>query len=116
VFGDVYHDHIILIAHQKTIHLLNASLVPVVETSEFPTDSKEFPYDVRAQSRLRAEEKIDKKCLRDNKWAPGLGGRIALDPGLAVDEHINAVDMGLNGEMIVAVGTKGSMWIWMKDR
>ena len=115
VFGDVYHDHIVLVAHQKTIHLLNASLMPAVETSEFAADPEEFPYDVAGQSRLRAEENFDKKWLRDNKWVRGLGWRIALDPGLAVDEHINAIDMGLSGEMIVAVGTKGSIWIWMKD-
>jgi hypothetical protein len=115
VFGDVYHDHIVLVAHQKTIHLLNASLVPPVETSEFPADPEEFPDEVTTQARLRAEGKTDKKWLRDNKWVRGLGWRIALGPGLAIDEHINAVDMGLNGDMIVAVGTKGSMWIWMKD-
>ena len=115
MFGDLYHDHIALIAHQKTIHLLNASLVPAVETSEFPTDPEEFPHDVTAQARHRTEENIDNKWLRDNKWVRGLGWRIALDPRLAVDEHINAVDMGLNGEMIMAVGTKGSIWTWMKD-
>lgn len=114
VFGDVYHDHIILVAHQKTIHLLNTSLVHGVETSEFPTDPEQFP-DVMAQSRLRAEEKIDKKCLQGHNWVRGLGWRIDLDPSFALDEHITAVDMGLNGEMIAAVGTKGSMWIWMKD-
>jgi hypothetical protein len=115
VFGDVHHDHVVLVAHQKTIHLLNASLVPAVKMSEFPTDPEEFPCDVSTQSRLRAEEKFDKEWLRDNKWVRGLGWRIALDPRFAVDEDINAVDMGLNGEMIVAVGTKGSTWIWMKD-
>ena len=115
VFGDMYHDHIVLVTHQKTIHLLNTSLMPVVETSEFPDDSKEFPSGVMAQSRLRAEEKINKKCLQGNKWVRGLGWRINLDRKFAVDEHINAVDMGLNGEMIVAVGTRGSMWVWMKD-
>lgn len=115
VFGDMYHDHIVLVTHRKTIHLLNTSLMPAVETSEFPNDHEVFPSDVMAQSRLRAEEKMNKKCLRGNNWVRGLGWRINLDPKFAVDEHINAVDMGLNGEMIVAVGTKGSMWVWTKD-
>ena len=118
VFGDMYHDHIVLVTHQKTIHLLNTSLMPAVETSGFPNDpesSNEFPSNIMAQSRLRAEEKINKICLQDNNWVRGLGWRINLDPKFAVDEHINAVDMGLSGEMIVAVGTRGSMWVWMKD-
>jgi hypothetical protein len=92
--------------------------MPAAETSEFPNNpesSNEFPSNMMAQSRLRAEEKINKMCLQDNNWVLGLGWRINLDPKIAVDEHINAVDMGLSGEMIVAVGTRGSMWVWMKD-
>jgi len=115
VFGDVYHDHVILIAHQRTIRLLNTSHAPGVETSEFPADLKQFPTAFIAPARLRAEEKIDRKWLRGNDWVRGLGWRINLDPKFAVDEQIKAVDMGLNGEMIVGVGSKGSMWIWMRD-
>lgn len=115
VFGDMYHDHIVLVTQGKTIHLLNTSLMPAVETPEFPNDRKRFPNDVVVQSRLRAEEKMDEKCLQDNHWVRELGWCINLDPKFAVNEHINAVDMGLNGEMIVAVGNRGSMWVWMKD-
>jgi hypothetical protein len=104
----------VLVAHRKTIHLLNTSLMPAVETSKFPTDLEELP-DIITQSRLRAEEKIDKLCLQGNSWVHGLGWSIHLDPGLAVNEGIAAMDMGLNGEMIIAVGTTGSIWIWMKD-
>ena len=112
----MYHDHIVLATHQgTTIHLLNTSLMPAVETPEFPNDLKRFPSDVMVQSRLRAEEEMNKKCLQDNNWVRELGWCINLDPDFAVNEHINAVDMGLNGEMIVAVGNRGSMWVWMKD-
>ncbi|KAI0307983.1 WD40-repeat-containing domain protein [Multifurca ochricompacta] len=68
VFEDVYHDHIILVAHQKAIHLLNTSCVPGLETTEFPTDPKQFPLTFMTQSRLRAEENIDVKLLRNNNW------------------------------------------------
>lgn len=115
VFGDVYHDHIILAAYQSTIRLLNTSHVPSLETTEFPTDPEHFPTFFMANSRLQAEREVDAKCLQDNDWVRRLGRCINLDPRFAVDEHVKAVDMGLNGEMIVAVGSKGSMWIWMKN-
>jgi len=115
VFGDVYHDHIILIAHQRTIRLLNTLHVPGVETTEFPAYQGQFPQDFMAESRLRAEGKVDAKWLEDNDWVRGLGWCINLARRLAVDEHVKAVDMGLDGEMIVAVGSKGSTWIWIKD-
>ncbi|KAH9968786.1 hypothetical protein BC827DRAFT_1165606 [Russula dissimulans] len=115
VFGDVYHDHIILIAHQRTIRLLNTSHAPGVEIGEFPADVEQFPTAFIAPARLHTEEKTDKEWLRDNDWVRSLGWCINLDPRFAVDEQIKAVDVGLNGEMIVGVGSKGSMWIWMKD-
>ena len=115
VFGDVYHDHIILIAHQKTIRLLNTLHMPVVETTEFPANQGLFPTDFIPETRLRAERKVDDKWLEDNDWVRGLGWCISLAPRFVVDERINAVDMGLDGEMIIAVGSKGSTWIWMKD-
>jgi len=115
VFEDVYHDHIILIAHQRTIRLLNTSHAPGVETGEFPADVGQFPTAFIAPARLHTEEKTDKKWLRANDWVRSLGWCINLEPRFAVDEQIRAVDMGLNGEMIVGVGSKGSMWIWMKD-
>ncbi|KAI0283455.1 WD40-repeat-containing domain protein [Russula aff. rugulosa BPL654] len=117
VFGDVYHDHIILIAHQRTIRLLNTLHVPGVETTEFPAYQDLFPTEFAVESRLQAEGKVDAKCLENNDWVRGLGWCINLAPSpkYAADEHVNAVDMGPNGEMIVAVGSKGSMWIWMKD-
>jgi hypothetical protein len=115
VFGDGYHDHIILIAHQRTIRLLNTLHVPCVETTEFPAYQGLFPSEFMAESRLCAEGKVDAKWLEDNDWAHGLGWCINLAQRFAVDEHIKAVDMGLDGEMIVAVGSKGSTWIWMKD-
>ena len=67
------------------------------------------------QSRLRVEKSIDAKWLQDNDWVRDMGWRINLDSRFAVDEYVQAVDMGLNGEVIVAVGDKGSMWVWMKD-
>lgn len=115
VFGDLYHDHIILIAHQRTIRLLNTLHMPSVETSEFPANQDLFPIEFMADSRLRAEEKVDAKCLEGDDWVHGLGWCIDLAPKFAVDEHVKAVDMGLGGEMIVAVGSKGSTWIWMKN-
>ncbi len=117
IFGGVYHDHIILIAHQRTIRLLNTLHVPGVETTEFPGYQDLFPTGFVSESRLHAEGKVDAKCLENNDWVRGLGWCINLAPSpkYAADEHIKAVDMGLDGEMIVAVGSKGSMWIWMKD-
>lgn len=114
VFGDVYHDHIILIAHQRTIRLLNTLHVPGVEATEFPAYQDLFPV---AESRLRAEKKVDAKFLENDDWVRDLGWRINLTPSpkYAADEQVKAVDMGADGEMIVAVGSKGSMWIWMKD-
>jgi hypothetical protein len=116
VFGDVYHDHIILIAHQRTIRLLNTLHVPGVETTEFTAYQDLFPTEFVVDSRLHAEGKVDAKCLENNDWVRGLGWCINLAPSLKyADEHVKAVDMGPDGEMIVAVGSKGSMWIWMKD-
>lgn len=114
VFGDVYHDHIILIAHQKTIRLLNTLHVPGVEATKFPAYQDLFPV---AESRLHAERKVDAKFLENDDWVRGLGWRINLTPSpkYAADEQVEAVDMGADGEMIVAVGSKGSMWIWMKN-
>jgi hypothetical protein len=116
-FGDVYHDHIILIAHKRTIRLLNTLHVPGVETTEFPAYQDLFPTEFMAESRLHAEGKVDAKCLENNDWVRGLGWCINLAPSpkYAADEHVKAVDMGPDGEMIVAVGSKGGMWIWMKD-
>lgn len=116
VFGDVYHDHIILIAHQRSIRLLNTLHVPGVESTEFPANQDLFPTEFVAESRLHAEGKVDAKCLENNGWVRGLGWRInlVLSSKYATDEHIKAVDMGPGGEMIIAVGSKGSMWIWMK--
>jgi hypothetical protein len=116
VFGDVYHDHIILVAHQKAIHLLNTSHISGLETTEFPTDREQLPLSLMRQSRLRVEASIDAKWLHENRWPRGLGWRIDLDSRFAIDEDVQAVDMGLNGEMIVAVGNKGSMWVWMKEQ
>jgi len=65
--------------------------------------------------RLHAEETTNAKWLRGNEWVGGLGWTIDLDPKFAGGESIQAVDMGLNGGMIVAVGNNGSMWIWMKS-
>jgi len=115
VFGDVYHDHIVLVAHQSSIHLLNTSRVSGLDTTEFPANSERLPQAFMPQSRLRVEESIDAKWLQNNDWARGMGWCINLDSRFAVDEHVQAVDMGLNGEVIVAVGDKGSMWVWMKD-
>lgn len=113
VFGDVYHDHIILIPHGRSIRLLNASSTPHLEATEFPTDDDQFQTAL-TQMRLRAEETADAKCLRGNNWVGDLGWTIDLDPKFAGGESIQAVDMGLNGGMIAAVGSSGSMWIWMK--
>ena len=116
VFGDLYHDHLILIAHQRTIRLLNTLHMPSVETADFPANQEElFPIEFLAESRLRAEGKVDAKWLEGDDWVRGLGWCINLAPRFAVDEHVKAVDMGLDGEMIVAVGSKGSTWIWMKN-
>ena len=117
VFGDVYHDHIVLIAHQRTIRLLNTLHMPGVETMEFPANQDLFPTEIVAESRLHAEGKVDTKCLENYDWVGGLGWCISLAPSskYAADEHVKAVDMGLDGEMILAVGSKGSMWVWMKD-
>lgn len=117
VFGDVYHDHIILIAHQRTIRLLNTLHVPGVETAEFPAYQDLFPTEFMVESRAHAEGKVDAKCLENHDWVRGLGWCINLapSPNHDADEHVKAVDMGPDGEMIVAVGSKGSMWIWMKD-
>jgi len=116
VFGDVQHDHIILVAHPRAIRLLNTSHVPGVQTTEFPTDPKQFPTFFAVQSRLRAEEKVDERWLQDNNWVRDLGWCIDLDSRFAADgEDVTVVDMGLNGEMIVAAGSKGTTWIWMKD-
>lgn len=116
IFGDVYHDHIILIAHQRSIRLLNTLHVPGVETTEFPANQDLFPTEFVAESRLRAEGKVDAKCLDNNDWVRDLGWciNLVLSSKYASDEHIKAVDMGPDGEMILAVGSKGSMWIWMK--
>ena len=115
VFGDVYHDHVILITHGRSIRLLNASRVPHLEATQFPTDDEQFPTAFVAQTRLRAEETTDAKWLRENEWVGSLGWTIDLDPKFAGGESIQAVDMGLNGGMIVAVGSNGSMWVWMKS-
>lgn len=115
VFGDVHHDYIILIAHQRTIRLLNTLHVPGVETTAFPANQDLFPTDFIAESRLRAEGNVDAKWLENNDWVRGLGWYINLATKFAVDEHVKAVDMGLDGEMIVAVGSKGSTWVWMKN-
>jgi hypothetical protein len=115
VFGDVHHDHIILIAHQRTIRLLNTLHVPGVETTEFPANQDLFPTEFIAESRLRAEGNVDAKWLENDDWVRGLGWYINLATKFAVDEHVKAVDMGLDGEMIVAVGSKGSTWVWMKN-
>ena len=115
VFGDVYHDHVILIPHGRTIRLLNASRAPRLEATRFPTDDKQFPYAFQAQTRLSAEETTNAKWLRGNEWVGSLGCTIDLDPKYAGGESIQAVDMGLNGGMIVAVGSNGSMWVWMKS-
>ena len=115
VFGDVYHDYIILVAHHRSIRLLNTLHVPGVETTDFPAYQGLFPTDFMAKSRLIADGKVDAKWLNDNDWVRGLGWCINIAPRFAVDEHVKAVDMGLDGEMIVAVGSKGTTWIWMKD-
>jgi hypothetical protein len=119
VFGDVYHDHLILVPHEKNIRLLNASGTPHLEASEFPTEflinDEHFPTALVGQTRLRAEEATNAKWLRGNEWIGSLGWTINLDPRFAGGESIQAVDMGLNGGMIVAVGSKGSMWVWMKS-
>ena len=115
VFGDVYHDHVILTTHGRTVRLLNASHVPHLEATQFPTDSEQFPTNFEAQTRLSAEKTTDVKWLKGNEWVGSLGCTIDLDPIFARGESIQAVDMGLNGGMIVAVGSKGSMWIWMKS-
>jgi hypothetical protein len=115
VFGDAYHDYIILVAHQRTIHLLSTSRISGLETAEFPNDPEHFPSTFLRQSRLRVEERIDAKWLQDNEWPSGMGWCIKLDPRFAGDEDVQAVDMGLNGEVIVAVGNQGSMWVWMRD-
>ncbi|KAH9165835.1 WD40-repeat-containing domain protein [Lactarius sanguifluus] len=111
----VYHDHIVLVTHGRSIRLLNASRVPHLEATEFPTDDELFPTAFVAQTRLRAEETTDAKWLRENEWVGSLGWTIDLDPKFAGGESIQAVDMGLNGGMIVAVGSNGSMWVWMKS-
>jgi hypothetical protein len=116
VFGDVYHDHIILVAHQRTIHLLNTSHISGLETTEFPTDPEQLPSSFVRQSRLRVEASIDAKWLHENRWPRGLCWCIDLDSRFAIDEDVQAVDMGLNGEVIVAVGNKGSMWVWVKEQ
>ncbi|KAH9044726.1 WD40-repeat-containing domain protein [Lactarius pseudohatsudake] len=115
VFGEVYHDHIILVTHGRSIRLLNASHVPHLEATEFPTDDEQFPTAFVAQTRLRAEETTDAKWLRKNEWVDSLGWTIDLDPKFAGGESIQAVDMGLNGGMIAAVGSNGGMWVWMKS-
>ena len=115
MFGDAYHDYIILVAHQRTIHLLSTSRISGLETAEFPNDPEHFPSNFLRQSRLRVEERIDAKWLQDNEWPSGMGWCIKLDPRFAGDEDVQAVDMGLNGEVIVAVGNQGSMWVWMRD-
>ena len=114
VFGDAYHDHVILVPHGKSIRLLNASRTPHLEATEFPTDDEQFPTALVAQMRLRAEETADAKWLRGNNWVGNLGWTIDLDPKFAGGESIQAVDMGLNGGIIAAVGSGGSLWIWMK--
>jgi len=90
--------------------------VPGVEATEFPACQDLFPAEFMVESRLHAEGKVDAKCLENNDWVRGLGWCINIAPEYAADEHIKAVDMGLDGEMIIAVGSKGSMWIWTKDR
>lgn len=116
VFGDAYHDHIVLIAHQSTIRLLNTLHIPGVETTEFPACQALFPTASMTESRLYAEGKVDAKCLENNDWVRGLGWCINLAPSPKyATEHVKAVDMGPDGEIIVAVGSKGSMWIWIKD-
>jgi polycomb protein EED len=116
VFGDVQHDHIILVAHSGAIRLLNTSHVPGVQTTEFPADPEQFSISLAVQSRLHAEEKVDERWLQDNNWVRDLGWCIDLDSRFVADgEVVKVVDMGLNGEMIVAAGSKGSTWIWMKD-
>jgi len=88
--------------------------MPGVETTEFPAHQDLFPTEFMVESRLHAEGKVDAKCLKNNDWVRGLGWCINLtpSPNYATDEHVKAVDMGPDGEMIVAVGSKGSMWIW----
>ena len=90
--------------------------MPSVETTDFPAYQDLVPTEFVVESRLHAEEKVDAKCLENNDWVRGLGWCINLAPSLeyTVNEHVNAVDMGPGGEMIVVVGSKGSMWIWMK--
>jgi hypothetical protein len=97
--------------------LLNTVHMPGVETVEFPVHQDLFPTELMVESRAQAEGKVDAKCLENNDWVRGLGWCIDLAPSpkYAADEHVKAVDIGPDGEMIVAVGSEGSMWIWMKD-
>src|SRR6266404_2919640 len=105
VFGDIYHDHIILITHGRSLRMLNASHVPRLEAIEFPTNDEQFPTAFFAEVRLHAEEITNARWLRENEWLGSLGWTINLDAKFAGGESIQAVDMGLNGGMIVAVGS-----------
>ncbi|KAI0274827.1 WD40-repeat-containing domain protein [Gloeopeniophorella convolvens] len=115
VFGDTYHDHIILVGHHRTIRLLNASHMPGLEMSEFPDDTEQFSPGLEVQSRLRAEESQDSKLLHSGDWVYGLGWCIDLRPKFADGEGIQATDMGLGGRMIVAIGSRGSIWVWRME-
>jgi hypothetical protein len=111
LYCDELHDPLILMSNPKTntIGIINATSLPLPESPMFPLDSA---LESQFNQLLLDGDESESTGANENAISPYAEGWV-IDASNSTDETIEASIMGLDGMLLVGVGSQGSIWVWL---
>jgi polycomb protein EED len=111
VYGSPIHDPVAFFCNPtcKVVRIVNLAKLLPHKVAPFPEEAEmlEMAQRLTLDGSADAEEK-------DEEQQPGWN--IAVSRDMDDDERIEACAMGLGGAVIVGVGSRGSIWVWVAER
>ncbi|KAI0048364.1 WD40 repeat-like protein [Auriscalpium vulgare] len=112
------HDPIILFPFSNSVRILNIVDIPAkVPPPHPPKNAEDEAADAVAGLKLDDEDEVEGANengaeVEVQDWAADLGWQVIAR---ASDETMQGVEVGLDGMLMVAIGNRGSIWVWLKD-
>jgi len=115
------HDPLVLLSSPatNTIGMVNVKDLPQPNAQRFPEDARLYS-QMTQQLHLDdddddPEDEGDSRPTLPQVAIPNLSEPWVIDIEARRDEHIEASTMGMDGRMIVGVGSKGTVWVWLAE-
>lgn len=115
VYRSLSHEPIVLFPYENSIRMLNVTHLPprfAVAPPPPPIVQDDDMADIMRRARINDDEENEE----DNTPAPcpdvPVEWEISVSTGKRKGEDLLACTMGADGDLIVGVGAKGSVWMW----